>query len=257
MFCTNCGANISDDAKFCPNCGEDLTEVIDILKESPSASDISIAESDFKVSLEGDANVVYVITKVSNEFNITVHNTTPYSIQGVKVQLFGTDLVEVISGYNYYGTILSGQKVSAPVIILPKYLGSFTLTAELESNLGHSFAFPVEIRVKTAKDLKLLETPDKESKVPITTAEYSTIPTPRSKPPVAVNQALAVLIVIALVGIILMIWGITSFFRGGMPFNAGITVIVIGFILITIGTKGQCCILPFACACDDCDCDCD
>ncbi|MFX0083538.1 MAG: zinc ribbon domain-containing protein [Candidatus Hodarchaeota archaeon] len=63
MFCTKCGGTISDDAKFCPNCGEDLTEVMDIIKENSSTSDISIAESDFKISLEGDANVVLNMIK--------------------------------------------------------------------------------------------------------------------------------------------------------------------------------------------------
>jgi len=258
MFCTNCGATISDDAKFCPHCGEDLEEVIEILKEVPRTSDISIAESDFKISLEGDAKAVYVVTKISNEFNIIVHNTSLYSIPDVKVQLSGSDLVEVISGYSSYGTILSGQKVSTSFIILPKYLGSFTLNAKLQSGVGHSLTFPIEVRVKTAEDSRVQITPVKDSRVPITTAKYSKIASTSSRPPLSANQALAALIIVALVGLILMIGGITSLIRGGLTFNTGITMIIIGFILLTIGSKGQCCIFPCAMACGDCgDCDCD
>ena len=258
MFCTNCGATISDDAKFCPHCGVDLEEIIEIIKEVPSTSDISIAESDFKIFLEGDAKSVYVVTKISNEFNIIVHNTSPYSIPDIKVQLSGSDLVEVISGHNSYGTILSGQKVSTSFIILPKYLGSFTLNAKLQSGVGHSLTFPIEVRVKTAEDLRVLKTTEKDTRVPIAPVKDSKIASTSSRPPLSANQALAPFIIVALVGLILMIGGITSLIKGGLTFNTGITMIIIGFILLIIGSKGQCCIFPCAMACDGCgDCDCD
>lgn len=94
--------------------------------------------------------------------------------------------------------------------------------------------------------------------MPVKTATDSRIPTTSARPPLRGNQALAILIIIALVGLLLMIGGITTLFRGGLTFNTGITMIVIGFILLTIGSKGQCCIFPCAMACDGCgDCDCD
>ena len=260
MFCTNCGETISDDAKFCPQCGEDLEEVIDILKETSSTSDFSSAESDLKLSLEGEVKTVYASATKSNEFKIIIHNTSPNSITNVEVQLTGSDLVEVISGYEYYYIIGSGQKVSATFIIHPKYTGTFTLTAIIQSSrytsVGHSLTFPIEVRVMTAKDPRMPAKNVKGSRIPITSSRP---PITSSRPPLRANQTLAVLIVVALVGLLLMIWGITSFFRpSGLEFNGSITVLVIGFILLAIGTKGQCCILPFACACDGCgDCDCD
>lgn len=238
MFCTNCGATISDDAIFCPLCGTDLEEVLEILKETPSINGISMAESDLKLSLEGDVEAVFASATDSNEFKIIVHNTSPNSIPGVEVQLYGSPAVEALTHYKNYGVIRSGQKMSTPFIIYPKAPGVFTLTAKLQSGAGHSLTFPIEVRVETAK--------------------YTRTPMTTSRPIGGKNQVVAVLVIFALIGLILMIGGIISLIRGGLPFNAGITMIVIGFLLIIIGTKGQCCILPFACACGDgCDCDCD
>ncbi len=71
-----------------------------------------------------------------------------------------------------------------------------------------------------------------------------------------INQAVAVLVIFALFGLILMISGVASFFGGGLPPTTGVTFLVIGFIFISVGTKGKCLWLPCACACDDCNCDC-
>ncbi len=235
MFCTSCGVTISDDAKFCPHCGEDLEEVLEILKETPSTSDISSAESDLKLSLEGDAEAVFISAAISNEFKINVHNTSLNSIPGIEVQLSGLHYDEIISGFNYYGTILGGQKVSAIFAIRPQYIGAFTLTATLKSGVGHSLTFPIEVRVRTTHG----------SKIPIT----------RSKPPVRINQALAGFIIVFLIGLLLIGIGISTFLSGGFTSTSiptSVTLVVIGVICIGIGTKGQCC----ACACDDCDCDC-
>ncbi|MFX1374494.1 MAG: zinc-ribbon domain-containing protein [Promethearchaeota archaeon] len=236
MFCTNCGESISDDTQFCPYCGVDLKEVKEILMETSSISDIPSVEPDIRLSLEGDAKSLYTTATISNEFKITIYNNSANSIPGVEVQLQGSSSVELISGYKYCGVILSGQKITVDFIIFPKYYGTYRLTANLKSSIGHSIAFPIEVKVKAA--------------------QHSRIHTTGSIPRSGANQALAAFIIVALVGLILMIGGIVSLFEGNLTPNMGITMIVIGFILLSIGTKGQCCILPFACACDDCDCDC-
>jgi hypothetical protein len=239
MYCTACGATVSDEAKFCPHCGEDLKEVREILKEPSSTSDISTIEGELELSLGGDASAVYMSANSSNEFEVIIHNTSQNSIPSVEVRLSGLHPDELISGYYYYGTILSGQKVSGSFIVRPIYVGSITLTATLKSGAGHSLQFPIQIRPRTEQG-------------PTLSRPYSTT----TRPSVSDNQVLAVLIVLALVGLLLMIGGISTMFSGGFSFNTGITLIVVGFILLTIGTKGQCCIFPLACACDDCDCDC-
>lgn len=237
MYCTACGATVSDEAKFCPHCGEDLKEVREILKEPSSTSDISTVESELELSLGGGASAVYMSANTSNEFEVIIHNKSQNPISSVEVQLSGLHPDELISGYKNYGTILSGQKASATFIVRPIYVGSITLIATLKSGAGHSLQFPIQVRPRTGQG----PTPSRPFSTP-------------SRPPLSDNQVLAVLIVLALVGLIMMIGGISTLFRGGLSLNTGITLIVIGFILLIIGTKGQCCIFPLACACDDCDC---
>ena len=239
MYCTACGATISDEAKFCPHCGEDLKEVREILKEPSTTSDDSTAESELELSLGGDTSAVFLSPDTSNEFEVIIHNKSQNSIPSVEVQLSGLHPDELISGYHYYGTILSGQKVSGSFIIRPIYVGYFALIATVKSGVGHSFQFRIQVKPRTVQS-------------PTPSRPYSTT----SRSPMSTNQALAVLIVVALIGLILMIGGVTTMINGGLNFNTGITLIIVGFILLTIGTKGQCCIFPLACACDDCDCDC-
>lgn len=66
---------------------------------------------------------------------------------------------------------------------------------------------------------------------------------------------MAVLVIIALIGLILIVSGIVSFLSGGLPPTTGITFLVIGFICISVGTKGKCLWIPCVCA-GGCDCDC-
>ncbi|MFX1478901.1 MAG: hypothetical protein ACFFCI_12290 [Promethearchaeota archaeon] len=47
--------------------------------------------------------------------------------------------------------------------------------------------------------------------------------------------------------------GIATIFRGGISLNGSITMIVIGFILITISTKGKCLWGLLFCAYCDCN----
>ncbi|MFW9874004.1 MAG: zinc-ribbon domain-containing protein [Candidatus Thorarchaeota archaeon] len=237
MFCTNCGTTISDDAQFCPYCGADLEEVIDTIKKAAGPGDILSSKSDFKLSLEEGTDTVFAVAYTSKEINIIVQNTSLNSILAVENQLSGPLYGEITSGYKYYDVIESGQKVSAHFIVIPKYTGTYTLTTTLKSGAGHSLTFPFYMRVKTTQE--------------------SRIPTTRSKPPGTVNYAIVILAIMVLVGLILLIGGIVSLIRGGLPFNSGITMIIIGFIFIAVGTKGQCCWVPCACACDDCDGDCD
>jgi len=195
MFCTSCGATISDEAKFCPHCGEDLKEVIDILKETPSTSDISSEESDIELSLEEDVEILKVLPNEVNKFYLKVKNNSSIPISNIKVKLTGPPQVELLTNLINFQVIEAKSTNNAPITVLPRESGIFTLRATLQSGVGHSLTLPIVVRVKTAED----------SRIPITT----------SKPSVRVNQALAGFIIVFLIGLLLIGIGISTLLRGG------------------------------------------
>jgi hypothetical protein len=71
------------------------------------------------------------------------------------------------------------------------------------------------------------------------------------------NTALILVAVIgSIIGFILIIAAIPTIIRGSP--SAGITMIVIGIIVITIVSRGRCFFCFYGCeGCGDCDCDCD
>lgn len=60
MFCSECGKQVADDAKFCVECGADLDHIITIEKSTSSADkDLDIANQDrFKTILKAAAAII-------------------------------------------------------------------------------------------------------------------------------------------------------------------------------------------------------
>jgi hypothetical protein len=243
MFCTECGSEVSDDAQFCPNCGQNLEGVIDLLKEKSVVSEKSDLEpdftepivsekpdlkSDFTVNVEGVAEPIPASTMQT--IKIAVQNISPKSISGVEVHLSSTSQVRVLTRTKSYGDLSSGQKMSSFFNIRPQQTGIFPLTASLKSGEGHSLTFPLDVIITSTKFHKM----------PKMKRSYS-----------GGNQELkelAPFIVMGIIGLILMIAGVATFF--GRFSGLSITMIVIGFILLSIGTKGRC----FCIFCDGCNC---
>jgi hypothetical protein len=166
---------------------------------------------------------------------LVIKNVSPKAISDVELQLSGSHLVEVLSEKKFLGTFRSRQQRSAKFNIIPKKSGFISIDAAISSDLDHLVIIPIEIDVINLSRL------ERETPVP-------------SHPQSSINQTLAALVIVALIGVIFIAVGISTFFRGGLTLSGGITFIVIGVILLSIGTKGRCLILPFMIACDDCDC---
>jgi hypothetical protein len=232
MFCTNCGSDISEDVEVCPQCGENLEEAISLLEETPVISKTPPSDSEFKITLRRDPVPAYAKVTILDLF---IKNVSPNTISDVELQLSGSHLVEVVSENKFLGTFRSGQQKSAVFNVIPKKSGIITIDAKISSDLDHLLIIPIEIDVVNLTRLER-ETPA------------------RSHPQSSIDQALVAFIITSLVGVIFIVIGISTFFRGGLPLSGGITFIVIGVILLSIGTKGRCLVLPFLIVCDDCDC---
>lgn len=246
MFCPKCGSSISDDAEFCPGCGENLEKAKYLLKESPGISDISESDSIIELSLEGDVESLIVPLNTRKKFYLKVKNNSNNPLYDVEVILSGPSHVELLLHSRIFPIIRAMGTNSIPFIILPKISGIFTLTVNLYSNIGRTITLPIELRTVAPASIENRK---------IQEARYSQqTSTPIQRPSGGINQAVAVLIIFALIGLILMISGVATLFRGGLTPTTGISLIITGFILLSIGTKGKCLILPCYCACDDCDC---
>lgn len=245
MFCPQCGSKISNEAEFCPTCGKNLEKAKNFLNEASTISDISNLKQELEFSLEGDISVLSVKPYNVNKFYLKVKNNSLKPIYDVNIKLSGPPHIELLTNLIKLQVIDANSTNSAPISVLPKGDGIFTLTARLLSNTGHTLIDSFELRTEAPKSIAIGDIP-KQSKQK--TYSYTSRSSGRT------DQVVAVLVIFALFGIILMISGGVSFLVGGLPISAGITFLVIGFIFLGIGTKGKCCIVPFYCA--DCDCDC-
>ncbi len=232
MFCTNCGSDIPDDAKTCPHCEENLEEAISLLEKTPVISKTPPSDSEFKITFKRDPVPTYAKVTV---IDLIIENISPKTISDVELQLSRSHLVEVVSENKFLGTFRSGQQRSTIFHIIPKKTGIISIDVKISSDLDHLLVIPIEIDVINLSRL--------ERETPV-----------RSRPQSSINQALVAFIITSLIGVIFIVVGISTFFRGGLPLSGGITFIVIGVILLSIGTKGRCLILPFLIVCDDCDC---
>jgi len=140
-----------------------------------------------------------------------------------------------------------GKKASSFFNIRPQSQGVFPLYATLKSNDGHSLTFQIEVYISSTKYYKMPKAKLSDRTSQTKGSYYRGNVDLKEWTPY---------IIVGIIGLILMIAGIASLLQG--PFGGGIrislsgiiTMVVIGFILISIGTKGRC----FCIFCDDCDC---
>ena len=223
MFCMWCGSDIPDDAQVCPHCGEVLKTEEKRPIESPTID--SSSNPDFKISLEEDTETILLHENEKREFFLVIEKLSSSAIYGAEVQLSGPSHVKFLKG---------SEKIHATerfnniyFAILAREPGFYTLTATLTSNVGHHITFPIKILVDSTK--QVIQSSTK-------------------------GGAIAAKIIIGLIGGILLIGGffmfITSGFGQGLNFALAATLMVIGFLILSIilgiASKGECC--------DDCYC---
>ena len=226
MICKNCGSEIPDDARSCPHCGEVLKTEEKRPIESPTID--SSSNPDFKISLEGDAETIFLHENKKIRFFLVIEKLSSSAIYGAEVQLSGPPHVKFLKRsekihpterFNYlYFAILAREP------------GFYTLTATLTSNVGHRITVPIIIQVEE---------------------EALTKPGIQSSPE---GGKIAAMIIIGLIGGILLLVGIVMFITGGFGQGLSIalaaTLTIIGFLILScilgIASKGECC--------DDCYC---
>ena len=245
MFCKECGTKIPDNTQFCPYCGE----VLEIQKNTHPLD--NKLEGDFNFYLDWVTEGDVLNQGMRTNIYVQVAKITSVPVYGAKVQLSGPPEVDIVVTSRKIHPKKSTNKLSFP--ISAEKPGLFTLIATLTSDAGHRIAFPFDIRVKPTKDLYREET--HADGTPATTATYSA-----TSPTTSQNLAGA-RIIFGIIGVILLFaGGATSIYGGfgsGLPF--GITLIVIGVVILGIVTNGICCYAGGGCSdcdCGGCDCDC-
>ncbi len=244
MFCKECGTKIPDDAQFCPFCGEVLEIPIEI-------DDLdNKLEDDFDIRLDWATEADVLRQGMRTNIYVQVAKITSAPVYGAKVQLSGPPQVDIVVPSRKIYPKKTTNKLSFP--ISAEEPGLFTLTATLTSDAGHRIVFPFKIRVEPTKTLYRGEThyPDETRAKPAT---YSA-PAPPSN-----DNLVAARIIFGIIGVFLLITGgiaaTSGGFGSGLPL--GITLAVIGVVILAIVTKGICCYAGIGCGdcdCGDCDC---
>jgi hypothetical protein len=220
-----CGSDIPDDAQVCPHCGEVLKTEEKRPIESPTID--SSSNPDFKISLEEDAETIFLHENKKRGFFLVIEKLSSSAIYGAEVQLSGPPHVKFLK---------RSEKIHATerfnniyFAILAREPGFYTLTATLTSNVGHQITFPIKILVDSTKILV-----DSTKQVIQSSTE---------------GGAIAAKIIIGLIGGILLLGGIVMFITGGfgqgLNFALAATLTVIGFLILScilgIASKGECC----------------
>ncbi|MHA2088406.1 MAG: zinc ribbon domain-containing protein [Promethearchaeota archaeon] len=247
MYCPACGSNLSDEAEFCSVCGENLAKAKSLLDETSTLDEIPDLKVNIEFSLEGDISALYVNPNKVNKFLLKVKNPGLSPINNLNVKLSGPPYIELLTNLIKFEKIEANSTSNAPVRVIPRGEGIFKLTAHLQSTMGQQLSDSFELQSETPTSIEIENIPEQPTQK---TYSYT------QRTSGGGNQAVAVLVIFAFIGVILMISGGISFLAGGLPFSVGISFLVIGFIFISLGTKGKGLLLPCYCACDDCDCDC-
>jgi len=258
MFCKECGTKIPDDAQFCPYCGEVLE-----LEEKSQFETYPLSnklEDDFDLHLDWAAEADIFRQGMRTNVYVQVAKITSVPVHGAEVQLSGPPQVEIVVSLRKIHPKKTTNKIAFP--ISANEPGLFTLTATLTSDAGHRIAFPFKIRVVPSKTLSRGKTLYPEETR--TRASTYSLPTYNAPPPSTNDNMLAARIIFGLIGVVLLLaagglimggFGGFGGIRSSLPF--GITLAVIGVVILAIVTKGVCCYAGLACdGCSGCDCDC-
>jgi len=128
-----------------------------------------MSESDFNISLKGNADAVYASLAKRKEFYITVQNLTESYMPQVKVRLSVPPQVRLLVKSEWYGGIEKHHSKNRLFTILVKENGVYNLTATLTSKKGHNITFPFIVQAGTTqaptKTISLLSLPSVDQPV--------------------------------------------------------------------------------------------
>ncbi len=110
-----------------------------------------MSESDFNISLKGNADAVYASLGRRKEFYITVHNLTENYMPQVRVRLSVPSQVRLLVKSEWYGGIAKHYSKNRLFTILVKENGVYDLTATLTTKRGHNITFPFIVQVGTTQ----------------------------------------------------------------------------------------------------------
>ena len=245
MFCKECGTKIPDDAQFCPYCGEVLE--MELKSQIDAHTLDNKLEDDFDIHLDWVSETSVLHQDMRTKIFLQVAKITSAPVDGVKVQLSGPPQVDIVIKSRKIHPKKATNKIY--FLISAEEPGLFTLTATLTSNAGHRIALPFKIRVEPTKTLYRGE-PHYSDETRSKTATYST-PTPSTNDDLAGAR-----IIFGIIGVLLLIGGgivsVSGGFGSGLPL--GITLVVIGVVILGIVTNGICCYAGAGCGGCDCDC---
>jgi len=271
MFCPNCGIELGEDFNFCPFCEEILkkesknSKASSVIIPRNELSNGSIKEGDLK-----DKIYNYLVQNHESSFtSSTLLNKTNYLFDGTNdsktplrtIEDFlhemvwdGTIKATYYNGEAYY-FINQGTKVTSfeeKNITLTEEGGD----QEKENSYNYAQEMRERITLQEEANQRRLEEQKSQLKPELTPLEQANHQMPQknamgtiSKPKKQTDSAILVLVIFSIIGVILLISGVSSVFRAP---SSGITLIVISIILLGIGTKGRCFLALLAC--DDCDC---
>lgn len=273
MFCPNCGTELGDDFNFCPFCEEILKkESINSKKSSViiprnELSNGSIKEGDLK-----DKIYNFLVQNHDSSFTSrTLLNKTNYLFDGTNdsktpLRIIEDFLHEMVWDGTIKATYYNGEAyyfINQGTKVTSFEEENITLTEEggdQEKENSYNYAQEMRERIILQEEAnqRRLEEENSQLKPELTPLEQANQQMTQkssmgtiSKPKKQTDSAIFVLVIFSIIGVILLISGVSSVFRNP---SSGITLIVISIILLGIGTKGRCFLIFLAC--DDCDCDC-
>jgi RNA polymerase subunit RPABC4/transcription elongation factor Spt4 len=110
-----------------------------------------MSESDFNISLKGNADAVYASLARRKEFYITVQNLTENYMPQVRVKLSMPPEVRLIVKSEWYGGIAKHYSKNRLFTILVKENGVYDITATLTTKKGHNITFPFIVQAGTTQ----------------------------------------------------------------------------------------------------------
>lgn len=110
-----------------------------------------MSESDFNISLKGNADAVYASLAKRKEFFITVQNLTENYMPQVRVRLSVPPQVKLLVKSEWYGGITKHHSRNRLFTIMVRENGVYNLTATLTSKKGHNITVPIIVQAGTTQ----------------------------------------------------------------------------------------------------------
>jgi RNA polymerase subunit RPABC4/transcription elongation factor Spt4 len=110
-----------------------------------------MSESDFNISLKGNADAVYASLAKRKEFYITVQNLTENYMPQVRVKLTVPPQVKLVVKSEWYGGIAKHYSKNRLFTIMVRENGVYNITATLTTKKGHNITFPFVVQAGTTQ----------------------------------------------------------------------------------------------------------